>query len=176
MAWRSEERAAREGDCGRSIAGAVLGKTEQRGRRPRRVPWEKAPLCHGLPAFPGGWERLSQQGPPLQGLLSLASENVELILKSVNCQHGPEADQPDYDSVASDEEGDLETSSGKASRQKVGEDRRWQPVEGAGEAFSYGPGRRPLCPKSLGGLETEPPPLLPCILAGALLRSLERLS
>lgn len=56
------------------------------------------------------------------GSLSLVSENVELILKSVNCQHGPEADQPDYDSVASDEEGDLETSSGKASRQKVSED------------------------------------------------------
>ncbi|KAL7986577.1 hypothetical protein Chor_012860 [Crotalus horridus] len=71
-----------------------------------------------VPSATGGWQRLSQQGPPLQGLLSLASENVELILKSVNCQPGPEADQPDYDSVASDEEGDLEASSGKASRQK----------------------------------------------------------
>ncbi|XP_015671288.1 ARF GTPase-activating protein GIT2 isoform X4 [Protobothrops mucrosquamatus] len=55
-----------------------------------------------------------QQGNPVPS----ATENVELILKSVNCQHGPEADQPDYDSVASDEEGDLESSSGKASRQK----------------------------------------------------------
>ncbi|XP_039218742.1 ARF GTPase-activating protein GIT2 isoform X1 [Crotalus tigris] len=71
-----------------------------------------------VPSATGGWQRLSQQGPPLQGLLSLASENVELILKSVSCQPGPEADQPDYDSVASDEEGDLEASSGKASRQK----------------------------------------------------------
>ncbi|XP_015671284.1 ARF GTPase-activating protein GIT2 isoform X1 [Protobothrops mucrosquamatus] len=56
-----------------------------------------------------------QQGNPVPS----ATENVELILKSVNCQHGPEADQPDYDSVASDEEGDLESSSGKASRQKL---------------------------------------------------------
>ncbi|KAM3826161.1 ARF GTPase-activating protein GIT2 isoform 2-T2 [Vipera latastei] len=55
-----------------------------------------------------------QQGNPVPS----TTENVELILKSVNCQHSPEADQPDYDSVASDEEGDLETSSGKASRQK----------------------------------------------------------
>ncbi|XP_039218745.1 ARF GTPase-activating protein GIT2 isoform X4 [Crotalus tigris] len=55
-----------------------------------------------------------QQGNPVPS----ATENVELILKSVSCQPGPEADQPDYDSVASDEEGDLEASSGKASRQK----------------------------------------------------------
>ncbi|XP_058014343.1 ARF GTPase-activating protein GIT2 isoform X2 [Ahaetulla prasina] len=58
-----------------------------------------------------------QQGNPVPS----ATENVELILKAVNSQHGPgghEADQPDYDSVASDEEGDLEGSSGKASRQK----------------------------------------------------------
>ncbi|XP_070807757.1 ARF GTPase-activating protein GIT2 isoform X2 [Pituophis catenifer annectens] len=58
-----------------------------------------------------------QQGNPVPS----ATENVELILKAVNSQHSPgghEADQPDYDSVASDEEGDLEGSSGKASRQK----------------------------------------------------------
>uniref|UniRef100_A0A670JJ67 GIT ArfGAP 2 n=1 Tax=Podarcis muralis TaxID=64176 RepID=A0A670JJ67_PODMU len=44
-----------------------------------------------------------------------------LILKSVNSQHSTECqdnDQPDYDSVASDEEVDLETSSVKAPRQK----------------------------------------------------------
>uniref|UniRef100_A0A8C5SZ49 GIT ArfGAP 2 n=1 Tax=Laticauda laticaudata TaxID=8630 RepID=A0A8C5SZ49_LATLA len=58
-----------------------------------------------------------QQGNPVPS----ATENVELILRAVNSQQGPgghEADQPDYDSVASDEEGDLESSSGKASRQK----------------------------------------------------------
>ncbi|XP_026575080.1 ARF GTPase-activating protein GIT2 isoform X1 [Pseudonaja textilis] len=58
-----------------------------------------------------------QQGNPIPS----ATENVELILRAVNSQQGPaghEADQPDYDSVASDEEGDLGSSSGKASRQK----------------------------------------------------------
>ncbi|KAM6423073.1 ARF GTPase-activating protein GIT2 isoform 1-T1 [Liasis olivaceus] len=58
-----------------------------------------------------------QHGNPVPS----ATENVELILKAVNSQHGPgshEADQPDYDSVASDEEGDLETCSVKAPRQK----------------------------------------------------------
>ncbi|KAG8145959.1 hypothetical protein E2320_012395 [Naja naja] len=58
-----------------------------------------------------------QQGNPVPS----ATESVELILRAVNSQQGPgghEADQPDYDSVASDEEGDLESSSGKASRQK----------------------------------------------------------
>ncbi|XP_032084721.1 ARF GTPase-activating protein GIT2 isoform X2 [Thamnophis elegans] len=58
-----------------------------------------------------------QQGNPVPS----ATENVELILKAVNSQPGPgghEADQPDYDSVASDDEADLDSSSGKASRQK----------------------------------------------------------
>ncbi|XP_066465704.1 ARF GTPase-activating protein GIT2 isoform X2 [Tiliqua scincoides] len=58
-----------------------------------------------------------QQGNPVLS----AKENVELILKAVNSQHSTESqdnDQPDYDSVASDEEVDLETSSLKAPRQK----------------------------------------------------------
>lgn len=50
-------------------------------------------------------------------------ENVELILKSISNQHsseGQDNDQPDYDSVASDEDTDLETSAAKSNRQKVG--------------------------------------------------------
>jgi hypothetical protein len=50
------------------------------------------------------------------------TDNVELILKTINNQHSIESqdnDQPDYDSVASDEDTDLETSGSKANRQKV---------------------------------------------------------
>lgn len=48
---------------------------------------------------------------------------MELILKAINSRHNSEnqdIDQPDYDSVASDEDTDLETNAAKASRQKVG--------------------------------------------------------
>ncbi|XP_042661542.1 ARF GTPase-activating protein GIT2 isoform X9 [Tyto alba] len=58
-----------------------------------------------------------QQGNPLTG----SKENVELILKSISNQHSSESqdnDQPDYDSVASDEDTDLETNAAKSSRQK----------------------------------------------------------
>ncbi|XP_010130839.1 PREDICTED: ARF GTPase-activating protein GIT2, partial [Buceros rhinoceros silvestris] len=58
-----------------------------------------------------------QQGNPLTG----SKENVELILKSISNQHsseGQDNDQPDYDSVASDEDTDLETSAAKSNRQK----------------------------------------------------------
>ncbi|XP_053135901.1 ARF GTPase-activating protein GIT2 isoform X2 [Hemicordylus capensis] len=58
-----------------------------------------------------------QQGNPI----SSSKENVELILKSIGSQHSTESqenDQPDYDSVASDEEVDLELGSAKALRQK----------------------------------------------------------
>ncbi|KAM6297750.1 ARF GTPase-activating protein GIT2 isoform 1-T1 [Aegotheles albertisi] len=58
-----------------------------------------------------------QQGNPLAG----SKENVELILKSISNQHSSESqdnDQPDYDSVASDEDTDLETNAAKSSRQK----------------------------------------------------------
>ncbi|NWU94912.1 GIT2 protein, partial [Upupa epops] len=58
-----------------------------------------------------------QQGNPLGG----SKENVELILKSISSQQSSESqdnDQPDYDSVASDEDTDLESSAVKASRQK----------------------------------------------------------
>lgn len=51
------------------------------------------------------------------------TENVELILKSISNQHSSESqdnDQPDYDSVASDEDTDLETNAAKSTRQKVG--------------------------------------------------------
>nr|XP_023957269.1 ARF GTPase-activating protein GIT2 isoform X13 [Chrysemys picta bellii] len=59
-----------------------------------------------------------QQGNPVTG----SKENVELILKSINSQHSSESqdnDQPDYDSVASDEDTDLEANAAKANRQKL---------------------------------------------------------
>ncbi|ELW66466.1 ARF GTPase-activating protein GIT2 [Tupaia chinensis] len=59
-----------------------------------------------------------QQGSPL----SSSKDNVELILRTINNQHSVESqdnDQPDYDSVASDEDPDLETTASKANRQKV---------------------------------------------------------
>ncbi|KAM4827616.1 ARF GTPase-activating protein GIT2 isoform 4-T4 [Thomomys bottae] len=59
-----------------------------------------------------------QQGSPL----SSSKDNVELILKTINNQHSIESqdtDQPDYDSVASDEDTDLETTASKADRQKL---------------------------------------------------------
>ncbi|XP_030141747.2 ARF GTPase-activating protein GIT2 isoform X8 [Taeniopygia guttata] len=58
-----------------------------------------------------------QQGNSLTG----SKENVELILKSISNQHSNESqdnDQPDYDSVASDEDTDLETNAAKSNRQK----------------------------------------------------------
>ncbi|NXY38363.1 GIT2 protein, partial [Pomatorhinus ruficollis] len=58
-----------------------------------------------------------QQGNSLTG----SKENVELILKSISNQHSSESqdnDQPDYDSVASDEDTDLETNATKSNRQK----------------------------------------------------------
>ncbi|XP_049623842.1 ARF GTPase-activating protein GIT2 isoform X2 [Suncus etruscus] len=56
-----------------------------------------------------------QHGGPRLG----SKDNVELILKTISNQHSVEThdnDQPDYDSVASDEDTDLDA--GKASRQK----------------------------------------------------------
>ncbi|XP_037012176.1 ARF GTPase-activating protein GIT2 isoform X6 [Artibeus jamaicensis] len=53
--------------------------------------------------------------------LSSSKDNVELILKTINNQHSIENqdnDQPDYDSVASDEDPDLEATASKAHRQK----------------------------------------------------------
>ncbi|XP_015268751.1 PREDICTED: ARF GTPase-activating protein GIT2 isoform X3 [Gekko japonicus] len=58
-----------------------------------------------------------QQGNPVPS----SKENVELILKSISSQHSTESqenDQPDYDSVASDEEVDLGTNMAKTARQK----------------------------------------------------------
>ncbi|XP_074062236.1 ARF GTPase-activating protein GIT2 isoform X5 [Macrotis lagotis] len=58
-----------------------------------------------------------QQGNP--GTVS--KDNVELILKAIGSQPSVESqdnDQPDYDSVASDEDPDLDTVTSKASRQK----------------------------------------------------------
>ncbi|XP_044898222.1 ARF GTPase-activating protein GIT2 isoform X12 [Panthera pardus] len=60
-----------------------------------------------------------QQGSPLSG----SKDNVELILKTISNQHSVESqdnDQPDYDSVASDEDTDLEPTASKANRQKIG--------------------------------------------------------
>lgn len=54
----------------------------------------------------------------------LLTDNVELILKTISNQHSVESqdnDQPDYDSVASDEDTDPEATASKAHRQKV----RW---------------------------------------------------
>ncbi|PNI64766.1 GIT2 isoform 9 [Pan troglodytes] len=59
-----------------------------------------------------------QQGSSLSG----SKDNVELILKTINNQHSVESqdnDQPDYDSVASDEDTDLETTASKTNRQKL---------------------------------------------------------
>ncbi|XP_022406677.1 ARF GTPase-activating protein GIT2 isoform X7 [Delphinapterus leucas] len=59
-----------------------------------------------------------QQGSPL----SSSKDNVELILKTISNQHSGESqdnDQPDYDSVASDEDTDLDATASKAHRQKA---------------------------------------------------------
>ncbi|XP_019613017.2 ARF GTPase-activating protein GIT2 isoform X6 [Rhinolophus sinicus] len=59
-----------------------------------------------------------QQGSPL----SSSKDNVELVLKAISNQHSIESednDQPDYDSVASDEDADLEAAASKAHRQKL---------------------------------------------------------
>ncbi|XP_041503186.1 ARF GTPase-activating protein GIT2 isoform X8 [Microtus oregoni] len=59
-----------------------------------------------------------QQSSPL----SRSKDNVELILRTVSNQHSTESqdnDQPDYDSVASDEDTDMETRASKANRQKL---------------------------------------------------------
>ncbi|XP_058850351.1 ARF GTPase-activating protein GIT2-like isoform X9 [Acipenser ruthenus] len=53
--------------------------------------------------------------------VSSPKENVELILKNIGSRHGSESqdnDQPDYDSVASDEDTELEPSSVKTNRAK----------------------------------------------------------
>ncbi|XP_031756131.1 ARF GTPase-activating protein GIT2 isoform X4 [Xenopus tropicalis] len=58
-----------------------------------------------------------QQGGSVTG----SKENVELVLKSISNQHSNESqdnDQPDYDSVASDEETDLETKANKTNSEK----------------------------------------------------------
>ncbi|CAB1319447.1 unnamed protein product, partial [Coregonus sp. 'balchen'] len=59
------------------------------------------------------------------------AENVELILKSVSILHGSEGldnDQPDYDSVASDEDTDQEPSSGKDRTKSLDSDLSDGPV------------------------------------------------
>lgn len=58
-----------------------------------------------------------QQGSALSG----SKDNVELILKTISNQHSTESqdnDQPDYDSVASDEDTDVDTTASRANRQK----------------------------------------------------------
>ncbi|XP_062038559.1 ARF GTPase-activating protein GIT2 isoform X3 [Lepus europaeus] len=58
-----------------------------------------------------------QQGSALSG----SKDNVELILKTISNQHSTESqdnDQPDYDSVASDEDTDVDTAASRANRQK----------------------------------------------------------
>ncbi|XP_069475501.1 ARF GTPase-activating protein GIT2 isoform X10 [Ambystoma mexicanum] len=58
-----------------------------------------------------------QQGNGTSG----SKEHVELILKSISNQHSNESqdnDQPDYDSVASDEDTESESMSSKANRKK----------------------------------------------------------
>lgn len=54
--------------------------------------------------------------------LFLLSDNVELILKDIGSRLGSESqevEQPDYDSVASDEDAEREPGSGKDERTKV---------------------------------------------------------
>lgn len=54
--------------------------------------------------------------------LCFCPDNVELILKDIGNRRGsesPEMDQPDYDSVASDEDTEQEPTSGKDERTKV---------------------------------------------------------
>ncbi|XP_078523469.1 ARF GTPase-activating protein GIT2 isoform X3 [Lissotriton helveticus] len=58
-----------------------------------------------------------QQGNSING----SKEHVELILKSISTQHSNESqdnDQPDYDSVASDEDTESESLTSKANRKK----------------------------------------------------------
>ncbi|XP_072271491.1 ARF GTPase-activating protein GIT2 isoform X3 [Pyxicephalus adspersus] len=58
-----------------------------------------------------------QQGSSVSG----SKDNVELVLKSISNQHSTESqdnDQPDYDSVASDEETDLDNAPAKSNREK----------------------------------------------------------
>ncbi|XP_075070479.1 ARF GTPase-activating protein GIT2 isoform X5 [Mixophyes fleayi] len=58
-----------------------------------------------------------QQGNSVAG----SKDNVELVLKSISNQHSSESqdnDQPDYDSVASDEETDLDRVPTKSNREK----------------------------------------------------------
>ncbi len=53
---------------------------------------------------------------------------MELILKDIgnrHCSESSEMDQPDYDSVASDEDTEKEPTSGKDERTKVHQDFRW---------------------------------------------------
>ncbi|XP_075070486.1 ARF GTPase-activating protein GIT2 isoform X8 [Mixophyes fleayi] len=60
-----------------------------------------------------------QQGNSVAG----SKDNVELVLKSISNQHSSESqdnDQPDYDSVASDEETDLDRVPTKSNREKGG--------------------------------------------------------
>ncbi|KAM8865700.1 ARF GTPase-activating protein GIT2a isoform 8-T8 [Synchiropus picturatus] len=51
-------------------------------------------------------------------IVSSPKDNVELILKSMATQHSQDNDQPDYDSVASDEDTDQELPSSKGDRTK----------------------------------------------------------
>lgn len=60
--------------------------------------------------------------PSLTLLFLFFTDNVELILKDIGSRHGSESqelDQPDYDSVASDEDTEREPASGKDERTKV---------------------------------------------------------
>ncbi|CAH2295188.1 ARF GTPase-activating GIT2 isoform X5 [Pelobates cultripes] len=53
--------------------------------------------------------------------VNVSKDNIELVLKSISNQHSSESqdnDQPDYDSVASDEETDQEPLPNKTSREK----------------------------------------------------------
>lgn len=51
-----------------------------------------------------------------------ATDNIEFILKNIggrHCSNSQDNDQPDYDSVASDEDTDQDLPSSKADRTKV---------------------------------------------------------
>lgn len=68
------------------------------------------------------FQRITGGTTGTQLFITLLSDNVELILKDIGNRLGSESqepEQPDYDSVASDEDAEREPGSGKDERTKV---------------------------------------------------------
>lgn len=132
--WQLERRV-----CGWQVKGKHWSCSVWLSSKPLWVWMQCCSLCHFL--HPLMAEPESHLSSFLEEKIYFKSEivfllwtdNVELILRTVSNQHSIESqdnDQPDYDSVASDEDTDVETRASKASRQKVrghtshGQDRR----------------------------------------------------